>query len=79
MTTDAFVFTKPADMAPHMAIAASTARTAPSSSPPGPPTSACARLERVHSTMVSVGKSVDGVAKARIDLERIRRELGFEP
>lgn len=37
----------------------------------------CARLDRVHAAMVNVGKAVDGVAKARLNLERIRRDLGL--
>jgi hypothetical protein len=37
----------------------------------------CARLNRVHAAMVNVGKAVDGVAKARINLDRMRKEIGL--
>jgi hypothetical protein len=37
----------------------------------------CAKLDRVHAAMVNVGKAVDGVAKARINLDRLRRERGL--
>jgi hypothetical protein len=36
----------------------------------------CAKLDRVHAAMVNVGKAVDGVARARINLDRLRRERG---
>lgn len=37
----------------------------------------CPKLDRVHAAMVNVGKAVDGIAKARINLDRKRRELGL--
>lgn len=37
----------------------------------------CSKLDRVHAAMVNVGKAVDGVAKARINLEHLRREIGL--
>ena len=36
----------------------------------------CAKLDRVHAAMVNVGKAVNGVAKARLNLDRLRREMG---
>ena len=38
---------------------------------------ACEKLDKVHAAMISVGKAVDGVASARINLETIRREKGL--
>lgn len=36
----------------------------------------CAKLNRVHAAMVNVGKAVNGVAKARLNLDTLRREPG---
>ena len=39
----------------------------------------CEKLQKVHKAMISVGKAVDGVASAQLNLEAIRKEnLGSE-
>jgi hypothetical protein len=38
---------------------------------------ACEKLDKVHAAMINVGKAVDGVASARLNLEAIRRDLGL--
>lgn len=35
----------------------------------------CEKLQRVHAAMISVGKAVDGVASASLNLQAIRRQL----
>ena len=37
----------------------------------------CDKLRKVHAAMISVGKAVDGVASAKINLETIRSDLGL--
>lgn len=37
----------------------------------------CDKLDRVHAAMITVGKAVDGVASARLNLDAIRRDLGL--
>ena len=37
----------------------------------------CEKLQKVHAAMISVGKAVDGVASAQLNLEAIRQELGL--
>ncbi len=37
----------------------------------------CEKLQKVHAAMISVGKAVDGVASAKINLEAIRRQRGL--
>lgn len=37
----------------------------------------CEKLQRVHAAMISVGKAVDGVASASLNLQAIRRNLGL--
>jgi len=37
----------------------------------------CEKLQKVHTAMISVGKAVDGVAKASLNLEAIRSEKGM--
>ena len=37
----------------------------------------CEKLLKVHAAMISVGKAVDGVASAQLNLEAIRREQGL--
>jgi hypothetical protein len=37
----------------------------------------CEKLTKVHGAMISVGKAVDGVASAQLNLEAIRQELGL--
>ncbi len=34
----------------------------------------CDKLQKVHAAMINVGKAVDGVASAQLNLEEIRRE-----
>ena len=34
----------------------------------------CEKLQKVHAAMITVGKAVDGVASAQLNLEAIRRE-----
>lgn len=41
------------------------------------PDYACDKLDKVHAAMINVGKAVDGVASARINLEAIRRDQGL--
>jgi hypothetical protein len=41
------------------------------------PDYACDKLDKVHAAMINVGKAVDGVASAKINLEAIRREQGL--
>ena len=37
----------------------------------------CEKLQKVHAAMISVGKVIDGVASAQLNLEAIRREQGL--
>jgi len=37
----------------------------------------CEKLKRVHAAMINVGKAIDGVATAHLNLEAIRRERGL--
>jgi len=37
----------------------------------------CEKMLRVHAAMVNVGKAIDGVATARLNLESIRRDKGL--
>ncbi|MDP6150407.1 MAG: DUF3795 domain-containing protein [Gammaproteobacteria bacterium] len=37
----------------------------------------CEKLQKVHKAMISVGKAVDGVASAHLNLEAIRSEKGL--
>jgi hypothetical protein len=37
----------------------------------------CEKLQKVHAAMINVGKAVDGVATARLNLEAIRRDKGL--
>jgi len=37
----------------------------------------CEKLQKVHAAMINVGKAVDGVATAHINLEAIRRDRGL--
>ena len=37
----------------------------------------CDKMLRVHTAMVNVGKAIDGVATARLNLEEIRRQKGI--
>ena len=41
------------------------------------PDYACEKLDKVHAAMIHVGKAVDGVASAKINLEAIRRDQGL--
>ena len=41
------------------------------------PDYACEKLDQVHAAMINVGKAVDGVASAKINLEAIRRDRGL--
>lgn len=38
----------------------------------------CDKLQKVHAAMIKVGKAVDGVAKASLNLRSIRRDLGLD-
>jgi hypothetical protein len=38
----------------------------------------CEKLQKVHAAMLNVGKAVDGVATASLNLQRIRGELGLD-
>ena len=38
----------------------------------------CEKLQRVHTAMISVGKAIDGVATASLNLQTIRREAGID-
>jgi len=37
----------------------------------------CEKLQKVHAAMINVGKSIDGVATASLNLEAIRRDKGL--
>ena len=37
----------------------------------------CEKLQKVHAAMITVGKAIDGVASAQLNLEAIRREKGL--
>jgi hypothetical protein len=37
----------------------------------------CEKLQKVHAAMINVGKAIDGVATASINLETIRRDNGL--
>ena len=37
----------------------------------------CDKLQKVHAAMINVGKAIDGVATASINLETIRRDKGL--
>ncbi len=37
----------------------------------------CDKLQKVHAAMINVGKAIDGVATAHLNLEAIRRDLGL--
>jgi hypothetical protein len=38
----------------------------------------CEKLQKVHAAMITVGKAVDGVASASLNLQAIRHERGLE-
>ncbi len=38
----------------------------------------CEKLQSVHAAMINVGKAVDGVATASLNLQAIRQETGLE-
>lgn len=38
----------------------------------------CEKLQKVHKAMINVGKAIDGVATASLNLQAIRREQGLE-
>lgn len=37
----------------------------------------CEKLQKVHAAMINVGKAVDGVATAHLNLEAIRKDAGL--